>query len=662
MARGCQATGCSNRLTGAPNQKFCSDRCRNRESKRRYRESQQVALIEPSKIKRGDAYQTLMENPKIVELLDRGELTQKAAAHAIGVGQSTFSEDYATFLMDNQLEILAEEWVIDEQVAQDLAIGPYDFDGDLEAWLDRAVEGFVRWRHRNFRTPRGPYITKAFHRRWIRSVLKAIILGGRQQILSPPRHGKSELLIHFVVWLIARNPEFRIIWVSKNEPIAKIMTAEIKRILEHNEALIAETLPPGVTWAPQGRNKTMWGVTRFTVANRDQSISNKAATVTAIGRGGSLVSLDVDLIVLDDIEDYDSTQGEDKRESTRHWMYNNVESRKEDHTAWLSIGSRQHPDDYYDYLLNDDEWDSIVDSAHSVECHLDPDDTEAHVECMLFPEIRTYSWLMSKRRTAENQGLLANYEMVYLNDPRPTGMVVFSEEAVKRSYNKGRGFGLDGMRKHVAEALDMPYLNVNYHLVAGLDPSGTGYQAAVLWAWVPELNKLYLIDASNRKGGGIYSWFELIVEWWDQYELAHWVYENNIMNSDDVDNNTDIQAFCDDHGIYLEPHNTQGGNRNNPIYGVGAMHNLYDENQIDLPFGDEPSRTIITLLTRQMIRFVDNATVMRRSTRKTDLLMASWFPMSAIRRFRSEHSAEAVDDGEFSFADYDTSDFEEAPW
>ena len=45
--------------------------------------------------------------------------------------------------------------------------------------------------------------------------------GGNLMILSPPRHGKTELLIHFAIWQICRNPNVRIMWVGGNEDIAK---------------------------------------------------------------------------------------------------------------------------------------------------------------------------------------------------------------------------------------------------------------------------------------------------------------------------------------------------------------------------------------------------------------------------------------------------------
>lgn len=669
MNRVCAAEKCSNRLGSAhANRKYCSQRCADREKKRRWRESQRVEAIDPSKVKRGDAYQTLVNNPKIADLIDAGELTQRDVARAVGVAPSTFSEDYTTFLMDQANDALGEDWEMSDEVRQMLCIGEYDYDpetDDLEEWLDRAVEGFVRFRNRFFKLPRGKvYITKSFHRKWIRAVLRAIITGGRLEILSPPRHGKSELLVHFVDWLIARDPEFRIVWIGPNEPIAKRMVGAVKKTLESNVALIEACLGPGKSWAPTGRNKTSWGTTQLTVANRDPEVENKAPSLTAVGRGGKVLSMDVDLLVLDDIEDYDSTKNDSNRSGTRHWMFNNVESRKEEHTAWLIIGSRQHPDDVYGYVIEDPEWETIVDSAHDEDCALDPADENIHIDCMLFPEVRSYRWLQSKFRTARANGLEANAEMVYLNDPRPRGMIVFDASRIELAKNHKRGIGVEGMKEAVAREMGVDRINVNYHLVAGLDPSATGFQVGFLWGFVRELNKLYVVDIDTRQGGGIYAALELMVRWHEMYDLKHWVWENNIMSEADLLQNTDVRQFTELNHVYLEPHNTQGGNRNVPAIGVGAMSGLYetDPPQVDIPWGTEEARSKSQQYITQMVKFVETADTMTRVKRKTDVLMASWFPMKAIRRFRKEYQAAADTGGEYSYEGFDATEWDQVPW
>jgi hypothetical protein len=651
-SRICAASGCTKVIAGSARQKFHSDTCRNRESKRRHRAKVSTEVIDPKRIKRGDAYATLEDSPELVVALSEKNITQRTAAAAIGISESMFSEAYATFLAHRATIEEAKDWKMEQKMVQMLSLAPCNYDAGtmaLTEWLDRAVGGFVSFRHAYFSTARGPYYTKDFHRAWIRSILGAIVTGGRYLILSPPRHGKSELLVHFAVWLIGRDPNIKILWIGGNGDIASDMVGAVKQYLESSPELMAEVLGPGAQWAPAGRQSTAWGTTKLTVASR--TVVQKAPTIRSVGRGGKILSMDVDLIICDDIEDYDSTENETSRGKTRSWWFNNVESRKEDHTAWVTIGSRQHPDDLYDYLLGDKEWSATVDTAHRADCSVDPHSDESHIECMLFPELRSYTWLMSKKATAEAQGLLANYEMVYLNDPRPVGMSVFSLEGIERSKNFERGLGLSGLSGELG-----------YHLVGGLDPSATGFQASFLWAYVKTENKLYAIDIDNRQGGGIYNFGEMMTRWDDQYGLKHWVWENNIMREPDLLRNPDIRAILDTRDIYLEPLNTQGGNKNNPIYGVGAMSHLYDSGLVDLPWGTEEAREKMTTYIRQMVRFVDGAGAMRRSNRKTDVLMASWFPMKVIRRFQKETQAQASLVDEFSFTGFEATDWSEVPW
>lgn len=647
--RQCAAHGCYKQFTGNANRKYCSTQCKERTNKAAYRDRKKVAVLAPQRVRRGDVYATLESSPALVDALAGGAVSATAAAEAIGVGRTTFDHAYATFLAEGAARIAADAWVRDPTYDEWLATGDFDYTEtqDLDEWLDRATEGFVSFREHFFSTPRGPYYTKEFHRAWIRGILHAIVTGGRQLILSPPRHGKSELLVHFAVWLIARDPSFRIIWIGGNSDIASDMVGAVKQHLESDEELRTALIGPA-QWRPLGRRATTWGATKFTVANRSQVA--KAPTMRSVGRQGKILSMDVDLIICDDIEDFDSTVNETERGKTRSWWFNTVESRKEEHTAWVTIGSRQHPDDLYDYLLGDSEWEAIVNSAHDPVCGKDPATEEDHDSCMLFPELRSYRWLAGKRRTAEAQGLLANYEMVYLNDPRPPGMTVFSETSIEASKNWGRRVGLAGLDH-----------DKGYHLVAGLDPSATGFQAALLWAYVKSENRLYGVDIDNRRGGGVYEAFALFRDWDERYGVKHWVVEENGFQRA-IGENREVREWANREGVYLEPHQTQGGNKHDNVYGVGAMAHLYDSGLVDLPWGDEESREKFGLLISQMRRFVDRAAVMRRGNRLSDVLMASWFPMKAIRRFQKEAQARASVPDEFSFTGWDTSTFNEVPW
>ena len=66
-----------------------------------------------------------------------------------------------------------------------------------------------------------------FHQKWIRSIIVAIATGGKQLIISPPRHGKSEMLVRFAVWMIVLNPNLRITWVAANKDVASLMWCSV---------------------------------------------------------------------------------------------------------------------------------------------------------------------------------------------------------------------------------------------------------------------------------------------------------------------------------------------------------------------------------------------------------------------------------------------------
>jgi len=90
--------------------------------------------------------------------------------------------------------------------------------------------------------------------------------------------------------------------------------------------------------------------------------------MVAVGKGGKILSRDCDIIIADDIEDHQTTMQPGARESTRQWWTTTLSSRKEEHTAVVVIGSRQHPDDLYNHLLESDNFTSIVETAHNLDC------------------------------------------------------------------------------------------------------------------------------------------------------------------------------------------------------------------------------------------------------------------------------------------------------
>ena len=464
-------------------------------------------------------------------------------------------------------------------------------------------------------------------------------------ILSPPRHGKTDLLTHFAVWQICKNPNIRIMWVGGNEDIAKNAVGAVMDHLENNEALNEEMNGPGVKFQPKIRSGKSWSSSQFTVATRTVT-GIKSPTMVAVGKGGKILSRDCDIIIADDIEDHGTTIQPSAREQTRQWWTTTLSSRKEEHTAVVVIGSRQHPEDLYNFLLENPEFDTIVEEAHSSECILPEGDIEVHQDCMLWASKRTFKWLMSQKNNADTTGGRAIFEMVYLNKAFVEGITMFNSEDIDQCRDVNRTVG---------------HIPAGTHLIAGLDPASTGFQACVLWAANPETGQLYLVDIENEQGGGVIQAKKSIQKWYEKYGLAHWVIEENGFQKA-IRQDKEIKDYCSRFGVYLEGHQTQK-NKYDPIYGVGSMQQLFEQKLINLPYGDTESETKSNIYRRQLIYFSSAASkASKAKSYKSDVVMASWFPLKVIRRLGKERLAEVGLDYKPSFGEWNISDMNESPW
>lgn len=654
----CQADGCPNALTGRQ-RKYCSHTCTSRESYRRntgqapsFAEKYEHLEADDKFLRHGDLYEILGSHP-VTELILSGKMTIGAGADKLGVDRTTMTRSLAAVVVDRRAEQGTIPSLSPDQMEKFLGPGDTELptigSDEYEVFLDANVDAFIAFRDEYFETTaRGGvverFVNKPYQRKWVRGTLHAIFAGEQQMILSPPRHGKSELLIHFCVWVIVRNPDIRIMWVAKNDDMAEIMVGAVKDHLEFNTKLIEAFLGPEGKFK-QARGK--WGALRFQVANRT-IVGQKAWTMNGVGWTGTILSRDVDFIILDDVLDDRNTHGPTQRESNRHKLLTAVDSRNEDHTAFLIIGSRQHWDDFYGYLIDDPSWNAIVTQAHNDLCDLDPHELAVHVDCMLWPERHPYRWWYAKWQSQKRMGMEHLFEMVYQNRPRPSGKIAFYKEDLLDSRNRTRVLG------------DLGYFEGReYNLVAGLDPASVGHQAAWLWLYDFTKRKLYMLDADNPQGGGIAQFLELISTWHAKYRLTHWVVETNNVQRIFVDD-PNVRELCGNLGISIETHTT-GANRLDKEYGVPSMSRWFSESLVDLPYAGDDAIDVTDAFIRQAVNFDPN--LAGKTNRPiSDLLMASWFPIRVIRSWMVERSYEAQLDYEPMFAEYDTSTWEEAPW
>jgi len=115
----------------------------------------------------------------------------------------------------------------------------------------------------------------------------------------PPEHGKTiTLSISYAVWRLCKDPNVRILFVSKTQEMAKQIMWAIKNRLTHPKymRLQVDFGPPGGSWKQEADK---WSATEvYFGAERDSG--EKDPTMRATGLGGQIYGSRLDLCFVDD--------------------------------------------------------------------------------------------------------------------------------------------------------------------------------------------------------------------------------------------------------------------------------------------------------------------------------------------------------------------------
>ena len=662
--------------------KYCSDGCTNKaaDERRRQKKALKTAqdmnlvgneLYPENQTRRGTLLTEIRAELSAVEFEAwvSQQIADAAVADRVKATRAAVGMCRRAAWNDKLLAAAAKAFVL--QPTHQRMLGPSDTEmrelleddpKKYERMLDSLVQAFVDWRDTFFKaTSEGTYVPRQFHRDWIRATLNTIYTGGRQLILSPPRHGKTDLLIHFCVWLIIRDAHIRILWVGPNDEIAQNSLGQVRNLLETHEELRLAYLGEHHHWAPQKRSgSSTWQKTKFTVATRKHQM--KMPTMWCTGVKGKILSLDADFIVVDDPADPDDSGTEGGREVIYNWFRKKLLSRKMHRTGLAMISSRVHPSDLYSNYLDSAHWDVIIDRAHNGDiCGKDLFD--AHIgqtDCVLFPELNPLDYL---RLQADDVGAEL-FDMMYQNQPRPDGTMIFDPEVIRdKCLDRSRGLGL----------LNVPQ---PYRLVAGLDPAARGVQAAFLWAvrlpsfysdYDPQdprwrerrVEHYFMVDMETQSAGGIEGAVQIMRDWFVKYGCELWVVEDNSYQKVFFDDPR-VKKLQEDLALKLRPAHS-GGQTYDENFGVSSTAPLYHEGKVTLPYGTPEAVRKTNAFITQLTNFTNERA---KKPGKSDILMASWFPHATIikRWKRDSRESRVRQDQPYSFPDYVTSTTEMIPW
>lgn len=169
--------------------------------------------------------------------------------------------------------------------------------------------------------------------------------------LLPRGHGKTESVgVVFPTWVVLRYPSARVAVISKTKGLAAERTEKVVEMVER--------------YAPRfGVEVSESGRTQLTTAAND----HKEPTVSAYGLESQLTGKHFDVIVYDDIADWDNQRTETQRRNVRNYFRDYVDNLGSndavlDHgPVQAMIGTRKHPQDIYETdVLDAAQWDVAV--------------------------------------------------------------------------------------------------------------------------------------------------------------------------------------------------------------------------------------------------------------------------------------------------------------
>ena len=236
-----------------------------------------------------------------------------------------------------------------------------------------------------------PRFTSPVHLQPMLDVLDRIEQGEQVKIVisTPPRHGKTETLLHSVAWMLARDPRKQIGYLSYQQRFAERGSRKAR--------LLAEKA--GLTFAPDQKTKANW---RTGVDD---------GGLWATGIGGAVTGEGFHFMIVDDaVKDRADAESAVVRESTFDWFTNTAITRLEPKGSVVVNMTRWHPADLAGRLI-DAGWEHINLQAIS-----EKDGTA------LWPDRYSLEDLLEIKSNVGEYG----WASLYQGQPRPKGGAVFS--------------------------------------------------------------------------------------------------------------------------------------------------------------------------------------------------------------------------------------------
>lgn len=249
-------------------------------------------------------------------------------------------------------------------------------------------------------------VSRESHFLTISRALKRVVNGETKRLIInvPPRYGKTEELIHFIAYCLARYPDSNFIYTSYSSSLATKQTQTVRSIMSLPYYRKVFGVELSDTTSAKGDFETNFG----------GSVYACGAGGTITGRGAGIQNCDrfSGAIIIDDIHKPDEVTSDTIREGIIDWYYNTLQSRiNSPNTPIIFIGQRLHELDLAAHLIESGEWETVIIPA------LDKHNNVLH------PTMHDLPALLAMKE--KNPYVFAAQ---YQQDPQPSGGGIFKPE------------------------------------------------------------------------------------------------------------------------------------------------------------------------------------------------------------------------------------------
>ena len=240
-----------------------------------------------------------------------------------------------------------------------------------------------------------------------------------------PRHGKTELILHFIVWALIRNPSLNICYVTYSSQAAEEKSRRALAIAD--SAGLKLTARSMNRWATAQNEHVIW-----------------------TGVGGPVTGKGFDVCVVDDpVKNRAEAESMPYRERAWDFYQSDLATRLEPGGSFVCVQTRWHSDNLAGRLTKDDADEDFEGLDYvNVPAILD-EGTED--ERALWPERWSLALLEKRRRRVGEYA----WSSLFMGRPRPRGATVFGDpsffSALPVHFKAGQGLDLAFTEKKTAD-------------------------------------------------------------------------------------------------------------------------------------------------------------------------------------------------------------------